>query len=130
MLSFYYCIDIVLTLDIFFVFLYFCNCMINDIIHHPMMIILPLIKFKNIPKINIILSQNNTTTTTTKMTTKPQQQPHAAPLISILSLLLFQTLFYLTPITILYWIITLNYQMLAICGVISIVQKIVVVGRN
>ena len=64
------------------------------------------------------------------MTTKPQQQPHTAPLISILSLLLFQTLFYLTPITILYWIITLNYHMLAICGIISIVQKIVVVGRN
>ena len=94
-----------------------------------MMIILPLIKFKTSQnKYNTITK--NTTTTTTKMTTKPQQQPHTAPLISILSLLLFQTLFYLTPITILYWIITLNYHMLAICGIISIVQKIVVVGRN
>ncbi len=54
------------------------------------------------------------------MSYKPITQP--VTLRSIISILLFQAIFYAIIVAIAYWILTLNWPMLAICTLISILQ--------
>lgn len=55
---------------------------------------------------------------------------HKAPFSSILVLTIIQLIFFLIPVLILYWIFTQNYQMLFLMVLISILQALLVKGRN